>query len=77
MSCLKACLKTAATDAADATSGRYGPANPSDGGGRLKGNTMFILGDITKACTFDPFTHVYMVQLLASRLVTVAVIVTL
>jgi len=63
ISCLKACLKTAATDAAaaadDATSGRYGPADPASSG-RLKGNTMFILGDITKACTFDPFTHVYM-----------------
>ena len=23
---------------------------------------MFILGDITKACTFDPFTHVYMIS---------------
>ena len=58
MSCLKACLKTAV----DATSGRHGPANPDDlaSGGRVKGNTMFIQGDISKARTFDPFTHVYM-----------------
>ena len=58
MSCLKACLKTAATDAARHCPADPTPADPS--GGRLKGNTMFILGDITKACTFDPFTHVYM-----------------
>ena len=63
LSNLKACLKTAATDAARHgpadPSGGHGPADPS-GGGRVKGNTMFIQGDISKARTFDPFTHVYM-----------------
>ena len=58
---LKACLKTAVADAArhgpDPSGGR--PADPASDG-RVKGNTIFIQGDITKARTFDPFTHVYM-----------------
>jgi len=52
MTCLKACLTAAATAAS-------APALASSAMA-VQGKTMFVFDTITKARTFDPFTHVYM-----------------
>ena len=53
MTCLKACLTAAVTAAAT------NPA-PTSSAMAVQGKTMFVFDTITKARTFDPFTHVYM-----------------
>ena len=51
MTSLKACLKAAAVSAA-----------PSLLAEAVQGNTMFLFNTIIKAETFDPFTHVYIID---------------